>query len=267
MLSSKQKIKYLQNELNQVLNSWSNPPNAPYNDLKKITENDYDTVCDFKEALKYIIDKYSYFEYVNKDTDTLDSGEYYFNPETQLLYVKDNPSEHDFKAYKSTGSYMVNDNTPETQFDQYMTTRKDYNSDVYDILVNYNQLPTNLNKPKDNDVKNIFEKSMPLTKKAIIDIIINYNTENHGAYTDYVLYKVGTTVINSSIIFHEYSIYCETLELTDDGDLNQIDGDNLYYNVLLDNKGDLYIQENNDTGRINGTLTFNDETGDITIEG
>lgn len=268
MLSSKQKIKYLQNELKQTLNSWNNPPTLPYNDLKQITEKeDYNTVCEFKKDLQYIIDKYNSLEYTRKNIiKDLNTEEYYFNPETQILYITDNPKNHNLKIYKSTGSFMVTDNTPETQLDQYMTTRHNYNSDVYDINIDYNQLPSNLHKPIDNDIILLFQKSMPITKKAILNVDIHStNTVTPGIYLDSCIYKVGETIINSNTIVHEYCIYCETITLTSDSTLNVVTGENKYWNILIDEKADIYIQETDDTTNT-GELKIDTTTGDIKIE-
>lgn len=267
MKTTKQKIEYLKKTLKNILDNWNNPPEKPYQELTQILNTEYNTICELKNNIQKTIDKYRHQEYTpTTQTTQLTTATYYFNNEKQILYISDNPSKHNIKIYKGTGSYMVNNNTPDTQLDQYMTTRKNYNSDVYDVNVNYNRFPSNLQKPSDNDVQMIFARNMPLTKKVIIDVSLNYSLQSKGILNEGVQYKVGNTIIGSNKIFHEYSIHCETLELTESGDLNQINGDNdEYWNILLDSKGDLYLQEDTDEDRIDATLKL-DTDGNLIME-
>ena len=267
MKTTKQKIEYLKKTLKNILDNWNNPPEKPYQELTQILNTEYNTICELKNNIQKTIDKYRHQEYTpTTQTTQLTTATYYFNNEKQILYISDNPSKHNIRIYKGTGSYMVNNNTPDTQLDQYMTTRKNYNSDVYDVNVNYNRFPSNLQKPSDNDVQMIFARNMPLTKKVVIDVSLNYASRNIGAFGDNVKYKVGNTIIGSNMAFSEYCILCESIEITDTGDLNQINSDNdRYWYVLLDSKGDLYILEDTNVNRIEAELKL-DMDGNLIME-
>lgn len=262
----KKTITVLKEELQSVLDNWSNPPQAPYLELSKVIGNTYSGICGFKKDIQLILDRYMYLQYSLTSIKDLSKDTYYFDTEKQLLYVKDNPYRHSFRVYKGTGSYMVNDNTSDAQLDKYMCTRNDYNSDVYDVNVDYNKFHSNLLKPSDNDVQMIFARNMPLTKKVVIDVSLNYASRNIGVFGDNVKYKVGNTIIGSNMAFSEYCILCESIEITDTGDLNQINSDNdRYWYVLLDSKGDLYILEDTNVNRIEAELKL-DMDGNLIME-
>lgn len=262
----KKTITVLKEELQSVLDNWSNPPQAPYSELTRVMGNTYSGICGFKKDIQLILDRYMYLQYSLTSIKNLSKDTYYFDTEKQLLYVKDNPYRHSFRVYKGTGSYMVNDNTSDAQLDKYMCTKNDYNSDVYDVNVDYNKFHSNLLKPSNNDVQLIFNRNMPLTKKVVIDVSLNYASRNIGAFGDNVKYKVGNTIIGSNMAFSEYCILCESIEITDTGDLNQINSDNdRYWYVLLDSKGDLYILEDTNVNRIEAELKL-DIDGNLIME-
>lgn len=262
----KKTITVLKEELQSVLDNWSNPPQAPYSELTRVMGNTYSGICGFKKDIQLILDRYMYLQYSLTSIKDLSKDTYYFDTEKQLLYVKDNPYRHSFRVYKGTGSYMVNDNTSDAQLDKYMCTKNDYNSDVYDVNLDYNKFHSNLLKPSNNDVQLIFNRNMPLTKKVVIDVSLNYASRNIGAFGDNVKYKVGNTIIGSNMAFSEYCILCESIEITDTGDLNQINGDNdRYWYVLLDSKGDLYILDDTNVNRIEAELKL-DMDGNLIME-
>ncbi len=262
----KKTITVLKEELQSVLDNWSNPPQAPYSELTRVIGNTYSGICGFKKDIQLILDRYMYLQYSLTSIKDLSKDTYYFDTEKQLLYVKDNPYRHSFRVYKGTGSYMVNDNTSDAQLDKYMCTKNDYNSDVYDVNLDYNKFHSNLLKPSNNDVQLIFNRNMPLTKKVVIDVSLNYASRNIGAFGDNVKYKVGNTIIGSNMAFSEYCILCESIEITDTGDLNQINSDNdRYWYVLLDSKGDLYILEDTNVNRIEAELKL-DMDGNLIME-
>lgn len=262
----KKTITVLKEELQSVLDNWSNPPQAPYSELTRVMGNTYSGICGFKKDIQLILDRYMYLQYSLTSINEIGKDTYYFDTEKQLLYVKDNPYRHSFRVYKGTGSYMVNDNTSDAQLDKYMCTKNDYNSDVYDVNLDYNKFHSNLLKPSNNDVQLIFNRNMPLTKKVVIDVSLNYASRNIGAFGDNVRYKVGNTIIGSNMAFSEYCILCESIEITDTGDLNQINSDNdRYWYVLLDSKGDLYILEDTNVNRIEAELKL-DIDGNLIME-
>lgn len=262
----KKTITVLKEELQSVLDNWSNPPQAPYSELTRVIGNTYSGICGFKKDIQLILDRYMYLQYSLTSINEIGKDTYYFDTEKQLLYVKDNPYRHSFRVYKGTGSYMVNDNTSDAQLDKYMCTKNDYNSDVYDVNLDYNKFHSNLLKPSNNDVQLIFNRNMPLTKKVVIDVSLNYASRNIGAFGDNVRYKVGNTIIGSNMAFSEYCILCESIEITDTGDLNQINSDNdRYWYVLLDSKGDLYILEDTNVNRIEAELKL-DIDGNLIME-
>lgn len=61
----------------------------------------------------------------------------------------------------------------------YMATKKDYNSCVYDLTINADDVPSNINFSDTGTFEKLLQKSMPLTHKCFLKTDYNYN-ENGG---------------------------------------------------------------------------------------
>lgn len=144
----------------------------------------------------------------------------------------------------------------------YMRTKENYNSCVYDFYCDYDVFPTNLRKPTAQELENIFQNSLPITKKAIFNISLNniIPPQNLKYKTDYDV-SIGLTKIYSTESFENLSIMGD-LVLTNSGDLIYQQTQN-HKLIALDSIGNLFLLDADDeeTG-----IVIVEENGDIIIE-
>lgn len=144
----------------------------------------------------------------------------------------------------------------------YMRTKENYNSCVYDFYCDYDAFPTNLKKPTAQELENIFQNSLPITKKAIFNISLNniLPPQNLKYKTDYNV-SIGLTKIYSTESFENLSIIGD-LVLTSSGDLIYQQTQN-HKLIALDSIGNLFLLDADDeeTG-----IVIVEENGDIKIE-
>lgn len=266
-------IQSLKNMISEVLNNDTSINHNIKKEFETVLNNDYSTVCDLKKKIKFLLDKYRYFQYVEVESVSdvgNTKGTYFFDSEKDYLYINPESTSKTIRVYSDTVSYMaLNDDSEEDEAftDVYMTTKKYYNSCVYDIYCDYDNFPTNLTKPQNSDVVNIFSRSMPITKLPVLNVVLSFESKTQEPLlSDSFSYKIGDYIVSSATKYSNYYLDLTDLAINDDGDMTATydTSTTIYYSVTLDDAGNLYLIEE-DKGVLADNLAFDEETGDLTV--
>lgn len=266
-------IQLLKNMISEVLNNDTSTSQNIKKEFQTVLNNDYSTVCDFKKKIKYLLDKYRYFQYekVENISDVENTkGTYFFDSEKYFLYINPESTSKKIKVYNNTGSYMPlnsDSDSDEAFTDVYMTTKKYYNSCVYDIYCDYDNFPTNLTKPQNSEVMNIFSRSMPITKLPVLNVALSFESKTQEPLiSDNFNYEIGNYIVSSGTKYSNYYLALTDLTVTDYGDMTATydTSTTTYYSVTLDDAGNLYLI-GEDKGVLADNLAFDEETGDLTV--
>lgn len=159
------------------------------------------------------------------------------------------------------GSYMDTSSFP---VDEYMGTKENWNSCVYDINCNYDDFPTNLRKPTDVEINDIFLRNMNIVDSAFFNLDITTDESEDLCFNDDFTYKLGELSIVSSKKIINFNCRCKNIEL-DNHLINLIvdtdDNFNKDYFIIIDDTGDIYLSSDNreDSQEWNSTLSITDE--------
>lgn len=131
----------------------------PFN--RQLTEDDYNYqesilkyVNDFEKSFLPVLDIWKFYSF-----ETIAQNRHHLLTRQNIDVMRDDEDENNVK---------------------YMKTKTDYHSSVYDIFGDYDDLPSNIKLPKGDEVVDLIQKSLPLSRKAFFNLsakkIIPYNT-------------------------------------------------------------------------------------------
>lgn len=99
---------------------------------------------------------------------------------------------------------MVEDNSEKACSRKYQTTRKDYNSNVYDLYGDYDNIPSNNRLPETDDISKIINRTLPATKKGFFKLKTDKidPLNNINIIPDYKLYieQLQYNILPSNLI-------------------------------------------------------------------
>lgn len=159
------------------------------------------------------------------------------------------------------GSYM---DTPSFPVEEYMATKEYWNSCVYDINCEYDYFPTNLRKPSDTEINDIFIRNMNIVDSAFFNLDVTSHEAEDLVFSDDFSYKLGELTVVSSKPIVNFNCNCKNLTLNNhllnlivdtEEELNQD------YFIIIDDTGDIYLAVDNrsNSQEWNSTLSINDE--------
>ena len=148
----------------------------------------------------------------------------------------------------------------------YMKTKDWYNSCAYDVYADYDDFPTNLTLPSENEITNIFMNNLPITKVNQFNISIKIKQKEYIDMRDEFQVKIGETTLYDSNPYHErdyFTITCTNLNLdTETGDLTQTNTEeDKNYIVVIDEHLQMFIIESDIQD--NATLNLDTENGEL----
>ena len=121
---------------------------------------------------------------------------------------------------------------------KYMKTKSEYNSSVYDLVANYDDVPSNLPLPTSEDISKLLKTTLPACKKGY-----------------FKLKSEKTTPENKTLITNDYNLYLENVQYI----LKPADLINLT-NSIMDNNGNLINNTNFNCNPRTPLILIGDET-------
>ena len=121
---------------------------------------------------------------------------------------------------------------------KYMKTKNEYNSSVYDLVANYDDVPSNLPLPTSEDINKLLKRTLPACKKGY-----------------FKLKSEKTTPENKTLITNDYNLYLENVQYI----LKPADLINLT-NSIRDNNGNLINNTNFNCNPRTPLILIGDET-------
>lgn len=160
--------------------------------------------------------------------------------------------------------------------DVYMATKDYWNSNVYDMHLDYEKLPSNLPKPSTKDLVSILRKYTPITKRVIYNINLpSYDKNMNTGIKEHFQIRFGSFIIESSDPYSNFSFSASDLAVVEpnmdgydeyinegytDGDLLLSTSDEKKH-VLTFSGESLYLIEDNGEQEIdNAFLTFQNDS-------
>lgn len=110
---------------------------------------------------------------------------------------------------------------------EYMKTTNDYNSCVYDLYANYNDIPSNIKYDNLNIFNKILNRSLPLTRKGYFNFAITDNSINHNLEL-----SNETNIYINNLLDVESGI----LSASDTYEITQPNNDGIYEHIYKFNK-------------------------------
>lgn len=201
----------------------------------------------------------SSFDEININYDSnVYVGNYYFDVNASKVYIYfcNELTDFQIKVYSNNGTLQSNND----DYRKYMKTKDNYNSNVYDIYVDYDMFPENLTRPTENEIQKIILRNIPLTKKIFYNLHLNSHSNDQIKTNT----SFGVKLLNTDInLLHPTEPFSKikNLHVDNNGVLIAQKSDN--YTKLIYDGEKFYILNTDKNGDEEYDLEYNATTAEL----